>query len=144
MSKKKITVDPDSKMNTLVEADELLKNIPQVGDIIKAKVISASKKEVLLDYNGAMSGLVRGKELYNESEEFAGLKPGDETEATVLEPENEQGLLELSFRYAGHQKTWATLKKYRDENKAIDVKINDANKGGLLVTVNNAPGFLPV
>ncbi|NQT50340.1 S1 RNA-binding domain-containing protein [Candidatus Kuenenbacteria bacterium] len=144
MSKKKIIVDSESKMNSLVEADELLKNIPQVGDIIKAKVISASKKEVLLDFNGAMTGLVRGKELYNESEEFAGLKPGDETEATVLEPENEQGLLELSFRYAGHQKTWATLKKYRDENKAIEVKINDANKGGLLVTVNNAPGFLPV
>ena len=133
-----------NEMGKLLEADNSLNTIPNVGDIIASTIITANKKEVLLDFNGIMTGIVRGKELYNESDEFSGLKPGEEVEATVLELENEQGMLELSFRYAGNQKAWATLNTYREENKTIGAKINDANKGGLLVTVNNLHGFLPV
>ena len=125
-----------NEMSKLLEADNSLNTIPNVGDIITSNIITANKKEVLLDFNGIMTGIVRGKELYNESDEFSGLKPGEEVEATVLELENEQGMLELSFRYAGHQKAWATLTTYREENKTIGAKINDANKGGLLVTVS--------
>lgn len=137
-------VNENSPMAKLLEEDKSFTGLPQVGDIIKGKVISASKKEVLLDFNGIMTGIIRGKELYNESEEFANLKPGDEAEATVLELDNEKGLLELSFRYAGHQKTWATLAEYRDKAETVKAKVNDANKGGLLISVNNVPGFLPV
>ena len=133
-----------NEMGKLLEADNSLNTIPNVGDIIASTIITANKKEVLVDFNGIMTGIVRGKELYNESDEFSGLKPGEEVEATVLELENEQGMLELSFRYAGNQKAWATLNTYREENKTIGAKINDANKGGLLVTVNNLHGFLPV
>ena len=136
--------DTTNKMSQLLEADNSLNTIPNIGDIITSNVITGNKKEVLLDFNGIMTGIVRGKELYNESNEFSGLQPGDEVEATVLELENEQGMLELSFRYAGHQKAWATLTAYKEENKTISAKINDANKGGLLVTVNNLHGFLPV
>lgn len=133
-----------TELGKLIESDSSLNKLPNAGDIITATVITASKKEVLLDYNGIMTGIVRGKELYNESDEFANLQPGEEVEATVLEAENEQGLLELSFRYAGHQKAWAVLDEYREANKTVGAKINDANKGGLLVTVNSIHGFLPV
>jgi small subunit ribosomal protein S1 len=91
-----------------------------------------------------MTGIIRGKEMYNESDEFANLKTGDEAEATVLDTENEQGMLELSFRYAGHQRAWAALGGYKTENKTVSAKILDANKGGLLISVNSVAGFLPV
>ncbi len=141
---KPIIADANSPMNQLLDSDKSIQSIPQVGDIIKGTVIAASKKEVLLDFNGIMTGIIRGKELYNESDEFGNLQPGEETEATVMELENEQGLLELSFRFAGHQKTWTTLNKYKEDSQAIKAKVTDANKGGLMVTVNNVPGFLPV
>jgi small subunit ribosomal protein S1 len=138
------TATQTSPMKELLENDKGLQTIPKEGDIIKGTVIIASKKEVLLDFNGIMTGIVRAKELYNESDEFANLQTGDEAEATVLELENEQGMIELSFRFAGHQKTWNTLEKYRDDNQTISAKVSDANKGGLLISVNNVPGFLPV
>src|SRR3989339_257968 len=145
MPRKKIVEETKSSpMQDLIDQDVILRALPKVGDIVKGKVITASKKEVLLDLNGAMTGLIRNKELYNEAEEFANLKPGDETEATVLELENEQGMLELSFRYAGHQRTWSSLQKLKAENQAVAAKVTDANKGGLLVMVNNVAGFLPV
>ena len=89
---------------------------PQTGDLIKGEVISASKAEVKLDVDGIMTGVVRGPELYEEDEEYSGLKSGDMVEATVLEPENENGELELSFKYAGQEKAWDGLRN-SNENK---------------------------
>ncbi len=133
-----------SEMQKLLDQDKTFDNFPQVGELIKGTVISASKKEVLLDINGTMTGLVRNRELYNESDEFNNLQPGEEVEATVMELENERGMLELSFRYAGHQKTWASLNEYKVSDDKVSVKITDANKGGLLITLNGVSGFLPV
>jgi small subunit ribosomal protein S1 len=144
MAIKKVKKDELTAMTRISDEDANLKTLPKVGDVIKGKIISASRKEVLVDYNGVMTGLIRGKELYDEAEEFADLKPGDEVEATVLDLENEQGMLELSFRFAGHQRTWSVLQDYKAKGEIISAKIDDANKGGLLVTVNKVPGFLPV
>ncbi|MFH0840893.1 MAG: S1 RNA-binding domain-containing protein [bacterium] len=124
--------------------EEYEAKIPQPGDVVHGKVISASKAEVKLDIDGVMTGVVRGRELYFEADEYANLKPGDEIEATVMEVENENGELELSFRQAGQKKTWATLLDAFENKKPIFVKINDANRGGLLVSYMQVPAFLPV
>ncbi|MFH1427588.1 MAG: S1 RNA-binding domain-containing protein, partial [Patescibacteria group bacterium] len=124
---KKTISDKEEDFKKLLEKDPL--KIPQVGDIIKGLVISASKSEVKLDIDGVLIGIVRGPELYPEAEEYAELKPGDEVEATVVEEENENGELELSFRHAGQEKAWATLVEAFEKNIIIKVKIIDANKG---------------
>lgn len=117
---------------------------PQVGELITGEVISASKAEVKLDINGILTGVVRGPELYEEDEEYAGLKPGDSVEATVLEMENENGEIELSFKYAGQEKAWEGLREAEKNRTVIKVKVVDANKGGLLVKYRQISGFLPV
>ncbi len=124
--------------------DEENIKIPQVGDITKGVVLSSSKAEVRLDIDGIRTGVVRGRELYFEAEEYANLKPGDEVEATIIEEENENGELELSFKHAGQQKAWNNLNDAYENKKIIKVKINDANKGGLLVSYAQIQGFLPV
>lgn len=143
MTTKKIE-DTTSEMQRLLATVGALDKLPKAGDVVKGTVLKASKKEVLLDIGGMLAGIIRGKELYNESDSFAHLKPGDEAEATVLELENEKGMMELSFRHAGHQKTWTTLRQYQTAGQTVTAKVSDANKGGLLVSVNNVPGFLPV
>lgn len=124
--------------------DDSLPRLPQVGDIVEAIVLSVSKNEVTLDIGGIASGLVRGKELIDESGETADLKVGDTVSATVLELENESGQMELSFRSAGHQKAWDELLRLQNAGEVIDVPVIDANRGGLMVKVNRIDGFLPV
>jgi len=117
---------------------------PQVGEIVKGTVISASKAEVKLDIEGIQTGVVRGPELYEEDESYAKLKAGDEVEATVVDTENENGELELSFRVTGQEKAWNELIKAFKEKTNLKVKIADANKGGLLAKYRQIAGFLPV
>ena len=132
----------ENDFGKLLEKDDT--RIPQLGDIVKGVVITASKSEVKLDIDGILMGIVRGPELYSEVPEFADLEPGDEIEAAVIAEENENGELELSFRTVGQEKAWNNLRQAFKDKSTIKVKIIDANKGGLLARYCQINGFLPV
>ena len=139
----------DQTIDQQMEAFEKLldKNpikLPQEGELITGVVLSSSKAEVRLDIDGIRTGVVRGPELYEEDDDYANLKAGDKVEATIIDPENENGELELSFRFAGQEKAWAGLNEAFKEKSNLKVKVTDANKGGLLVKYRQIPGFLPV
>ena len=91
-----------------------------------------------------MTGVVRGPELYEEDDDYANLKIGDEVEATVIDNENENGEIELSFKYAGQEKAWQGLINSFENKENIKVKIIDANRGGIMAKFRQITGFLPV
>ena len=126
----------------LAEGDFI--TIPKVGQLVKGTIIDISRSEIRLDIDGLTTGIVRGREFYDESNDYAGLNVGDEVEATVIDLENENGEMELSFRFAGHQKAWDNLTDLRDKNNIVKVTVTDANKGGLMVRLGKVAGFLPV
>ncbi len=132
-----------NEMKELLEKKEYFE-IPKIGDVVKGTIISANRRAVYMDIGGRYTGVVRGRELFSEAEDYADLKPGDEVEATVMELENENGEMELSFRYAGHRKAWDNLQELLKSEEPVMVKIKDANKGGLMVTLFGITGFLPV
>jgi small subunit ribosomal protein S1 len=118
--------------------------IPAVGDAVKGKIISADRREVRIDIDGLTTGVIRGREIFSESAQYDALNVGDEVEATVIDLENENGEMELSFRFAGQKKAWEELRDLFATGKILDVKIVEANKGGLIVRMNHITGFLPV
>jgi len=125
-------------------ADKTYLNIPKAGDVVKGKIISVTKNEVRVEIEGYRTGVVRGRELTDPSQDYSEVKPGDEVEATVVELENENGEVELSFRFAGHRKAWDQMQEIFRTGEIITVKVTEASKGGLLVRINHLPAFLPV
>lgn len=119
-------------------------NLPQVGDVVTGTVIGTGRREVRIDLSGIATGVVRGKELFAESSEYANIEPGTQVEATVMELENENGEIELSFRFAGQQKAWGDIRTLFTTGEIIETRILEANKGGLIVHVGTVNGFLPV
>lgn len=119
-------------------------NVPKVGEVIKGKVISLAKGEVHVDIENLTTGIVRGRELFSESREYSGVKVGDEVEATVLDLENENGEMELSFRIAGLQRVWDNIKKWMKDGMTIKAKVLAANKGGVMMQTTAITGFMPV
>lgn len=118
--------------------------VPKVGDVIKGKVISVERGQITIDIDGMTTGVVRGQELFVESREYANLKVGQEAEATVVELENENGEMELSFRIAGYRKAWDNMKKWMKEGLTLKAKVLGANKGGLMLQVEALQAFMPV
>ncbi len=142
MSTAKWEEKKDSEFGKLLE--NYFSALPSVGDTVTGTVLSVSKGEVRLDINGLVTGVIRGAEMFNEATEYAGLKIGDSIEATVLEAENENGEMELSFRVAGHRKAWDSMLGLSKSGEIVDVKIYDANKGGLMAQLGALRGFIPV
>lgn len=130
-------------MEELLKQEEL-QHFPKVGSLVTGKILSVSKTEVHVDIDGFATGVVRGRELFDESGVFTDLKIGDEVQATILELENETGEMELSFRSAGHQRAWEELQQILEKKEVLEVPITDANRGGLIVKVKRIEGFLPV
>jgi small subunit ribosomal protein S1 len=114
------------------------------GDMVEGTLISVGKNEVYIDLEGYGVGVVRGRELYDDQATLASLKVGDRIMASVVDTENKDGNVELSLRQAGQERVWQTLKQYMDDKEIVSTKILAANKGGLMVEINNVLGFLPV
>ncbi len=114
------------------------------GDMVEGALISVGKNEVYVDLEGYGVGVVRGRELYDDEATLSALKPGDKIFVSVVEGENKEGIVELSLRQAGQERVWQTLKEKLDSKEIVRTKILEANKGGLMVEINNVMGFLPV
>ena len=137
-------------VKTKVNAMEKLLNstdapsLPRVGDLVDGEIIYVGRNEILIDIGGLLTGLIRGHEAYDESGEYSDLKVGDKISATVVETENERGLIEFSIKQAGHKKAWDKLQKIKQTGEVTEVMVLDANKGGLMIKVDQIVGFLPV
>lgn len=114
------------------------------GDMVQGTLLSVGKNEVYIDLEGIGIGVVRGRELYDDQATLASLKVGDVILASVVEPENKDGNIELSLRQAGHERVWQALKAKMENREVVSTKILGANKGGLMVEINGVLGFLPV
>ncbi len=132
------TVDTTEMGKLLV--DDTYTFFPKVGDVVKGVVISVGRNEARCDIGGFAMGLVRGPELDKNID----LRVGDEVEATVIELDNEFGEFELSLKGAGRKRSWDKIKELFTTATVLQVKVIDANKGGLITRVEGVPAFIPV
>ena len=64
--------------------------------------------------------------------------------AKVVDPENQEGFVELSLAEASKQRTWQELKALQESGEIITMKMTMANTGGLLAEMKDIKAFLPV
>ncbi|MBU1119278.1 S1 RNA-binding domain-containing protein [Patescibacteria group bacterium] len=144
MTNKAVTDQTDQQQNTaLNEAiDEL--HVPRPGDNIEGTVLEATKHSVYLDLGPLGIGVIRGRELWEALDSYTNLKPEDVVIATLLEMENENGNIELSFRQASREQAWTDLQEKLESAEVFEVTVKEANRGGLLTRINGIQAFLPV
>jgi len=126
---------------------DLLKDsphLPQAGELVEGKIIKMSSASIILDLGCFGAGIIYGGEIKENKEALKELKVGDTISVLVIEPENEDGYVELSFKRASLEKTWSELKEKRQSGEPVTVKVTEANRGGLIVKFSSITGFLPV
>ncbi len=140
----KVTGDSNAQsMTDLLESGAEIR-VLKTGDMVEGTIISVTKNEVYIDLAGYGVGVVRGRELYDDQATLNSLKAGDTITASVVESENREGNVELSLRVAGQERVWSKLREYMESKDIVSTKILAANKGGLMIELNNVTGFLPV
>jgi small subunit ribosomal protein S1 len=114
------------------------------GKVIPGRVVAISKGRVLVDLGGTTTGVVSGKELIDAFNTAKGLEIGDEVVVFVLEDENEEGMVVLSFRKASQMRAWDKFLEMKESKEVMEVVAREANKGGLMVDAIGVKAFLPV
>ena len=64
------TTDADASELKALLADKDWLQIPKKGDVVKGTIISVSRNEIRVDINGYKTGVVRGRELFEEAAEY--------------------------------------------------------------------------
>jgi len=113
------------------------------GQIVKGKVVSSNKGEIVVDVEGRAEGVVSGREMKMDGEKLE-VKDGDDILVYVLKGENSLGQVELSIRRTGTARKWFELNNALKDDKAIKVQVIEANNGGVIVNVGGGlRGFVP-
>lgn len=115
----------------------------KTGDLVKGKIINKGSREVLVDLGKYGTGIIYRSELLGAKNVIKESEIEDEIQAKVIEPNNDEGYVELSLFEAERQKNWVKINEIYEKEEVIEVKPYSANKGGLLVKVENVQAFLP-
>jgi len=130
-------------LTQLIKARSDLVPVLKRGEIVTAKLISKTPKKAFFEIAKIGTAVVYGRELLNGREVIKSLSVGDMTNAKVIDPENQDGLIELSLTEADKQRAWITARESQENDEPIKAKVFGANSGGLLVEVFGLKGFLP-
>jgi len=129
-------------MNEILK-DDLLKP-PRIGDIVEGKIIGKERGALFLDLGAIGTGIIYGKEFFEEKDKLKNLKMGDKIFTKITELKNEKGFIELSLSGASRELAFDLLRQKKEKDEIFKVKILGANKGGLISEVSGIPAFLPV
>ena len=131
-------------MESLLNEQELNVDLPQPGEIRTGVIASISHSQILVSIGAKSEGVISGRDLDQLSaEERDALKVGQEVHVFVVNPEDANGNVVLSFKRAQEQLSWENADKLLESNSIIESKITGFNKGGLIVAVEGLRGFVP-
>lgn len=121
----------------LKKSEEMVRGF-DVGSVIRGRVLSTSKAEVLLDMGYKAEGVLSS----DEFDDITAVDAGDEIEVLLEGIDDESGMLMISKRKADKVRGWERLVTQYHEGDTIKGKAVRKIKGGLLVDVG-VPVFLP-
>ena len=132
-------------MESLLAQEGLgLGNIPERGDIREGVITAITSNEILIDVQSKADGLIAGRELEGiNPKTLEAFKVGEEIMVYVLEPEDVNGHVVLSYTRAQEEKDWEKVEQHLESGEAITTFVEGYNKGGLLVPVGQLRGFVP-
>ena len=129
----------DTRRKELIDLyDNTLSSIEE-GTVVKGKVVSISKKDVVVNIGFKSDGLV-GR---TEFKDMPNLAIGDEVEVYVEQTEDPLGQLVLSRRKAVAETAWDRINEAKEKNEILTGYVKSRTKGGLVVDVMGMDAFLP-
>jgi small subunit ribosomal protein S1 len=133
-----------NNMASLLEKEGLGIDFPTQGEIRKGVVASITPGQILVSVGTKSEGIITGKEYeLIPTDELADLKIGQEIPVYVVNPEDQNGNLILSYMRAREEEGWTLAEALLSNKQSTHSTIIGYNKGGLIVPVSGLRGFVP-
>jgi len=117
---------------------------PTPGEIREGIVARITPTEVLVDIGAKSEGVINARELESlGQDERDALAVGQPVHVYVVQPEDENGNIVLSYSRAQEERDWQEAEALLASQAAYEGQIAGYNKGGLIVRVGNVRGFVP-
>ena len=141
-----VSVQTTKSLSSPIMADQIsIKDYKTIhGDeLIEGFVIAIEPKSVYIDIPLYGTGVILGREFTNTREIIKNLNIGDSIKAKIVDPENEDGYIELSLKEARQAIIWKEADEAVRQKTSFILPIKAANKGGLIIEWQGVEGFLP-
>ena len=131
-----------SKMAQLLAKFEKF-SLPKRGNKVEGKVSAVLKDRILVDFGGKSEGVIGGSEFSNLAKTDRLPQIGEKISAIVVYPEDEQGSTILSIVSTISELSWEKLQNLAKSAEAIEAKLTQLGKSGILVEILGLRGFIP-
>ena len=137
---KALKVKKDTLMTKIVD-----KSItpPSVGDVVEGDVLGVEKSCVYINLTPYGTGIIFGKEFINARDVIKKINIGDKVSAKVVDAGNDDGYIELSLKEARQALIWDEAEAAIKNKTVLELPVEEANKGGLIINWQGIKGFLP-
>lgn len=118
-------------------------NPPRNGDIVEGTVVAIDKAAIYIDLPPFGTGIIYGREYIIARDIIRKIHVNDTVSAKVVDILNVDGYIELSLKEAKQALIWSEVEEIIKNKTPLELAVQDANKGGLLLTWQGLQGFLP-
>lgn len=116
---------------------------PAAGDLVEGTIIAINRGRVYIDLAPFGTGLIYGREYLNAADVLRKANQGDIISAKVVDPAGREGYIELSLKEARQAAIWGEAETAILSQTPYSLIVEEANKGGLILSWQGIPGFLP-
>ena len=116
---------------------------PSVGDLVEGTIIAISRGRVYVDLPPFGTGIIYGREYLNAADVLRKANPGDLISAKVVDSAGRDGYIELSLKEARQAAIWGEAETAILSQTPYSLVVEEANKGGLILSWQGIAGFLP-
>ncbi len=116
---------------------------PSIDDIVEGTVIGIDKNAVYIDIPPFGTGIIFGREFMSARDIIKKINIGDTVAGKVVSISNKDGYIEISLKEARQALIWSEAEDAIRDKKVFEIPVQDANKGGLILSWQGISGFLP-
>ena len=124
--------------------EESLKTL-HTGETVTGIVTAIAKNEVYLDLGAKVTGVIAYDQITDEpnADLAAMFKVGEEVRVFVIRVDDGKGVATLSKKRVDSDKSWENIQALAESGEAIEGKVIDAVKGGLVMIAAGYRVFVP-
>lgn len=135
-----IEIDPGHPMARFIND---IPNPPVAGDLVEGTIIALVRGRLYVDLPPYGTGIIYGREYLNAADVLRKSNSGDMITAKVVDPSGIDGYIELSLKEARQAAIWGEAEQAILTQTIYNLTVEEANKGGLILSWQGISGFLP-